>query len=83
MLYRPEREGKALHPSWTLAPLEPPFNRAVAVQAREEGLPLNGGVALLREALDQSGIIQDLAARLNDPRDPRFIQHPRPELLRS
>jgi len=67
----------------TLALFEPSFNRSVKVEARAERLSSDAGAILLREALDRSGIIEDLAAELTDPRDPRFIEHPLPELLRS
>jgi hypothetical protein len=62
---------------------EPTFNRAVKVQATDERLTSDAGVLLLREADHRLGLVESLAERLNDARDPAKIRYTLVELLRE
>lgn len=59
------------------------FNGSIRVEARDEKLTANAGVLALREIDDTYSLIDDLAASLRDPRQPRTVTHPLVELLRS
>lgn len=59
------------------------FNGSVEVEARPERLSGESGALLLREAWDRLGMDEFFAARLVDPRHPRFVVHPQSELLRT
>jgi hypothetical protein len=67
----------------TLELFRPLCNGAVRVETRTEKLTGDAGFLLLREALDRTALIDHLAARLEDPRDPRRITHSLPALLRA
>jgi hypothetical protein len=67
----------------TLELFRPLCNGAVRVETRTEKLTGDAGFLLLREALDRTALIDALAARLEDPRDPRRITHSLPALLRA
>jgi hypothetical protein len=62
---------------------EPSFNRAIKVRSRDERLSSNGGALLLREADHRLGLVESLAARLEDPRDQRLIRYKQVELIRE
>ncbi len=59
------------------------FNGSVHVEARGERLTSDSGAVLLRQTIDQLGLISDLTARLTDPRDAALCTHSLAELLRS
>jgi hypothetical protein len=67
----------------TLELFRPLCNGAVRVETRTEKLTGDAGFLLLREALDRTALIDHLAARLEDPRDPRRITHSLQALLRT
>jgi hypothetical protein len=67
----------------TLELFQPLCNGAVRVETRTEKLTGDAGFLLLREALDRTALIDALAVRLEDPRDPRRITHSLPALLRA
>lgn len=62
---------------------EPSFNRSCKVQAGDERLTSDAGVLLLREADHRLGLIESLAAQLQDARDPDLVRYQLPELLRQ
>ncbi|MFH0983510.1 MAG: IS1380 family transposase [Planctomycetota bacterium] len=62
---------------------EPSFNRAIKVQAGSDRLTSDGGAMLLREADHRLGLIDSLAERLCDPRQPHLIRYSLGELLRE
>jgi len=61
----------------------PSFNAGLHIEARPDRLSAEGGAVLLREILEQNGIIDWLAERLVDPRAQDQIDYPRQELLRT
>ena len=63
--------------------LIPTFNRALHIEARPDRLSADGGSVLLREMLEQSGIIDWLIARLADCRAQDHIDYQLAELLRT
>ena len=65
----------------TLFPLE--FNRSVRIEARPERLTSEVGALAAREVLERSSIIDWLAERIDDPRDPEAVTHPTREVLRT
>ncbi|QGM22386.1 transposase [Spiribacter sp. 2438] len=67
----------------TLSLFEPSFNGSVRVETRSERLSGDGGFLLLREVLDDTGLIDHLVGRLHDPRCPERVVHSLPELLRE
>jgi hypothetical protein len=67
----------------TLELFQPLCNGAVRVETRTEKLTGDAGFLLLREALDRTALINALAVRLEDPRDPHRITHSLPALLRA
>ena len=62
---------------------EPSFNRAVKVKSRGDRLSSDAGALLLREADHRLGLVESLAAGLEDPRDPEKIRYTQAELLRE
>jgi len=62
---------------------EPEFNRAVKVQTSEQRITSHAGAVLLREADHKLGLIESLADRLVDPRDPNKVRYKAVELLRE
>jgi hypothetical protein len=63
--------------------LIPIFNRGLHIEARPDRLSSDGGSVLLREMLEQSGIIDWLTAQLADCRAQDHIDYPLAELLRT
>jgi hypothetical protein len=61
----------------------PTFNASLHIEARPDRLSADGGAVLLRELLEQSGIIDWLTARLADSRAQDQIDYPLAELLRT
>jgi hypothetical protein len=61
----------------------PTFNPSLHIEARPDRLSADGGAVLVREMLEQSGIISWLAARLADPRAQDQIDYQLEELLRT
>jgi hypothetical protein len=59
------------------------FNRAVKIEFWFQYLSSDAGSLLLREAMECTGVIADLTARLHDPRDQTRIEHSLDELLRT
>jgi hypothetical protein len=59
------------------------FNRSLQVEARDERLSGDGGAVLLREAMERSGVVANLADWLDDPRDPDLITYTPADLLRT
>lgn len=62
---------------------EASFNRSIKVRSRDERLTSDAGAILLREADHRLGLIESLAGRLYDPRDPTMIRYSLAELLRE
>lgn len=58
-------------------------NGSVRVVARGNQLSGNAGAMLLREVDDAIGVTRELAANLDDPRDPMLVQYSLAELLRT
>ena len=75
-----QREGHAIERDHLLTAS---FNRSLQVEARDERLSGDGGAVLLREAMERSGIVADLADWLEDPRDPDLITYTPADLLRT
>ena len=67
----------------TLSLFEPSFNGSVRVETRSERLSGDAGFLLLREVLDDTGLIDHLVGQLHDPRCPERVVHSLPELLRE
>jgi hypothetical protein len=61
----------------------PTFNGSIWVEGRPERLTGDAGGMLLRETMEQLGIVSWLVERLDDPRKPELITHPLEELLRT
>lgn len=59
----------------------PLFNASIRVEARPERLSSDGGALLLREYAERTGILDWLAANLEDDRDPYLITHKEQELV--
>jgi hypothetical protein len=59
------------------------FNRSVRVSASAQRLSSDAGALLLRELDERVGFTRELAARLLDPRDPRFTDYSLAELIRA
>ena len=58
-------------------------NGSVRVVARGNQLSSNAGAMLLREVDDAIGVTRELAADLDDPRNPMLVQYSLTELLRT
>ena len=63
--------------------LRPTFNGSLHVECREAKITSDGGAVVLREISDRLGVIDWLAERLIDPRNPDHIVHPLVELIRT
>jgi hypothetical protein len=61
----------------------PSFNRSLHIEARPDRLSADGGALLVRELLEQSGIIDHLTAKITDPRAQDQIDYTLAELLRT
>lgn len=61
----------------------PLFNASIRVEARPERLSSDCGALLLREYAERTGILDWLAANLEDDRNPDLITHPERELVAS
>jgi hypothetical protein len=66
-----------------LTPFSFSFNGSLRVETRGSSLSANAGALILRELESNLGLVEDLAVRIWDPRDPELITHPMSELLRS
>jgi hypothetical protein len=62
---------------------EPTFNRSIKVRRKDQRLTSDAGVLLLREADHRLGLVESLAQRMTDPRDPDRIRYTLIELLRE
>ena len=59
------------------------FNRSIKVEISSDRLTSNGGVLLLRETDHQLGLVESLADRLDDPRNPNRTRYTILELMRE
>ncbi len=64
-----------------VTPFSAEFNGSLRIEARVERLTSDAGAVILLEVSERLGIVPWLVERLHDPRDPRLITHPLPELL--
>jgi len=55
--------------------ISPEFDRSVKIDFTGETVTSNGGVLMLAELDLKLGIIEDIASRLDDPRNPIFVVH--------
>lgn len=62
---------------------EPTFNRSIKVRQKDQRLTSDAGVLLLREADHRLGLVESLAQRMIDPRDPAKVRYTLTELLRE
>ena len=62
---------------------EPGFNRSIKVQGTDQRITSNAGVILLREADHQLGMIDSIAANIQDPRRINRIRYTVNELIRE
>ncbi len=62
---------------------EPTFNRSFKVQTTDARLTSDAGVVLLREAEHRLGLIESIASKISDPRNPSYIRYGMDELLRE
>lgn len=67
----------------TLLPVTAGFNRALRIESRPERLTGDPGAVLLREILEQSGIVAWMTARLKDQRSQVDITHDLASLIRT
>lgn len=67
----------------TLPLFGPQFNRSVQIECRPDHLTAESGALIQRELMERSGIIDWLAERLHDPRNPELITYTLAELLRT
>jgi len=61
----------------------PEFNRSIKVQTLSQRITSHAGAVLLREADHQLGLVESLADRIHDPRNPEKIRYTATELLRE
>lgn len=66
-----------------LTPFRANFNSSLRIESRPERLTSEAGAVVLREVMDRIGIIKWLGERLDDPRNPEFVTHSLPELMRT
>jgi hypothetical protein len=62
-------------------PFSPLKNRKLIAVFDEPLVSSDGGLLLIREALEQTGIIRALASAIHDPRHPSYIDHSMGEML--
>jgi len=67
----------------TLQPVTTGFNRALRVESRADRLTGDPGAVLLREVLEQSGIVDWMTARLKDSRSQEDVTHDLASLIRT
>jgi len=67
----------------TFARLVADFNGSLRIEPRPERLTSEAGAIVLREVLERVGIVDWVADRVPEPRDPALITHPLAELLRT
>ena len=67
----------------TLQAVTPTFNRSLRIESRVARLTGDPGAVLLREILEQSGIISWMTARLPDPRSQVDVTHDLASLIRT
>jgi len=56
-------------------------NTPVVLDFEGGSLTSDAGILLLREVEQQLGLVKDLAAVINDPRDARYVKHSLMELM--
>ena len=59
------------------------FNSSIKVEARAERITSDGGALIFRELDQRLRLVEDLAAKLRDPRHPALVIYPLAELLRT
>ena len=62
---------------------EPTFNRSIKIRQADPRITSDAGALLLREVDHRLGLTADLAAGLDDPRDPDRIRYQQVELIRQ
>ena len=67
----------------TLLPATMGFNRSLRIESRVDRLTGDPGAVLLREIVEQSGIIDWMTARLKDPRSQVDVTHDLASLIRT
>lgn len=67
----------------TLQPVSTGFNRALRIESRPDRLTGDPGAVLLREIIEQSGIVPWMTARLKDPRSQVDVTHDLASLIRT
>lgn len=67
----------------TVSPMTPSFNGSVRVELSGHRTTSDSGALLLREALDNSGVMPALEEHLVDPRDPLRVRHSLASQLRT
>ena len=63
-------------------PFQPDFNRSIHVVPAEQPLSSDGGAVFLRDFEDRLKVVDTLAERLVDPRDPRLCKYTLADLIR-
>ena len=63
--------------------LSPGFNKSLQVEARPERLTADAGAVILRDILDKTGMVDELAGAITDPRLASNVTHPLADLLRT
>jgi hypothetical protein len=67
----------------TLQPVTPRFNRSLRIESRAERLTGDPGAIVLREILENSGIVTWMTERLSDPRRQEDVVHDLASLIRT
>ncbi|MBW6493914.1 MAG: IS1380 family transposase [Burkholderiaceae bacterium] len=67
----------------TLQPATPRFNRSLRIESRAERLTGDPGALVLREILENSGIVTWMTERLSDPRRQEDVVHDLASLIRT
>lgn len=67
----------------TLQPVTPGFNRSLRIESRADRLTGDPGAVLLREILEQSGIVRWMTSRMTDPRRQEDVRHDFASLIRT
>jgi hypothetical protein len=62
-------------------PFTPLKRRKITAVFGEPLVSSDGGLLLIREALEETGLVRSLARALHDPRHPSYIDHPLEEML--
>jgi hypothetical protein len=67
----------------TLQPVTPGFNRSLRIESRADRLTGDPGAVLLREILEQSGIVRWMTSRMTDLRRQEDVTHDLASLIRT